>query len=379
MVKQLQLSKRLISTNALPTTFKSLIYSTHDSQDCTNVLKLHTYKPSENLSKCIVLRTLAFPINPSDINQLEGVYPSKPKKTMDYSTETPSAIAGNEGVFEVISVPEGVSNLSLGDWVIPLQANFGTWSNYRTCSDDKQLVKVVGTDLPTAATIAVNGCTAYQMVNNYIKWTLGKNEWIIQNAGTSSVSKIVSQIAKSKGIKTLSVIRDRENFDEVANELKTKFGATAVISETQNDDKVFNKEVLPQILGPDGTIKLALNSVGGKSATGIARKLEKDGTMLTFGGMSKMPVNLPTSLFIFKGLKSLGFWVTENSKRDPENKIQTVNAVADMYKRGDLLSVKDEINLIEWDVENDTDEKVMESISNGIKVKGQKNMVVLKW
>lgn len=280
---------------------------------------MKNYTPKQDLSQSIVLKTLAFPINPSDINQLQGVYPSRPEKTYDYSTDEPAAIAGNEGVFEVVSLPSGSSkgDLKLGDRVIPLQANQGTWSNYRVFSSSSDLIKVNDLDLFSAATVSVNGCTGFQLVSDYIDWNSNGNEWIIQNAGTSSVSKIVTQVAKAKGIKTLSVIRDRDNFDEVAKVLEDKYGATKVISESQNNDKTFAKEVLSKILGENARVRLALNSVGGKSSASIARKLENNALMLTYGGMSKQPVTLPTSLHIFKGLTSKGYWVTEKNKKKP--------------------------------------------------------------
>ena len=376
------LSKRFISTtqramSQLPKA-KSLIYSSHD-QDVSKILKVHTYQPKGSAESSILLKTLAFPINPSDINQLEGVYPSKPEKVLDYSTEEPSAIAGNEGLFEVVSVPSGVKNLKAGDRVIPLQANFGTWSTYRTCQSEDDLIKIEGVDLYTAATIAVNGCTAYQMVNDYIEWDPSGNDWLVQNAGTSSVSKIVTQIAKDKGIKTLSVVRDRDNFDEVAENLEKKYGATKVISESQNGEREFGNEVLPKILGPNAQVKLALNSVGGKSCTNIARKLSPNGLMLTYGGMSKQPVTLPTGLFIFNSIRSHGFWVTANSKRDPENKRKTVDAVVKLYRDGKIISPKENIRTLEWDVNNLSDDGVLELVNRGIATKGAKNMVVLKW
>lgn len=370
--------RRLMSTK-IPTHFKSVVYSAESLEECTSVLSIQNYKPREDLEKSIVLRTLAFPINPSDINQLQGVYPSKPEKTLDYSTHEPAAIAGNEGVFEVMSVPKGETSLTAGDWVIPVQANNGTWSNYRVFSKATDLIKVNGLDLYSAATVSVNGCTAYQLVNNYVAWNKGSNEWLVQNAGTSSVSKIVTQIAKAKGIKTLSVIRDRDNFDSVAQVLQDKFGATKVISESQNNDKSFNKETIPKLLGPDARIRLALNSVGGKSSSAIARKLEKNALMLTYGGMSKQPVTLPTSLHIFKGLTSKGFWITENNKKNPQEKVENIKDFIQLYRDGKIISPKEEINTVDWDVHSTNDEQLLEMIKNAIDGTGKKQMVVLKW
>ncbi|CCE65634.1 hypothetical protein TPHA_0M00590 [Tetrapisispora phaffii CBS 4417] len=385
--KYLFCSQRLVSTkramSTIPKTFKSIIYSRHDVEDCTGVLKLHNYEPKQSIEDNIVLRTLAFPVNPSDINQLQGVYPSIPDKTLEYGTEEPSAIAGNEGVFEVVHVPQdgNAQEFAVGDLVIPLRSNQGTWTNYKIIEDPKEIIKVNGLDLLTGATVSVNGCTAMQLVNDYVDWSSSpsENQWIVQNAGTSGVSKLVTQIAKAKGIKTLSVIRDRDDFEEVAEDLTNKYGATRVISETENNDKAFNKTELPKLLGNDYAIRLALNSVGGKSSTAIARKLAKDSLMLTYGGMSKQPVTLPTSLFIFKNLDSKGFWITENYKKDPFKKQKDVAAFIKLYNDNKIVKPDEtkDFQITNWDTQNDDDITLLNKIKNAIKAKGKKQMIVV--
>lgn len=65
------------------------------------------------------LRLLASPINPSDLNQIEGVYPIRPA--------VPNALAGNEGVAEVIEVGSALRDRwRVGERVLPSQACFGT-------------------------------------------------------------------------------------------------------------------------------------------------------------------------------------------------------------------------------------------------------------
>ncbi|CAB4253182.1 similar to Saccharomyces cerevisiae YBR026C ETR1 2-enoyl thioester reductase, member of the medium chain dehydrogenase/reductase family [Maudiozyma barnettii] len=368
---------------SLPGLFKSLVYSSHNVDDCASILSLQNYKPIQEIENSIVLRMLAFPINPSDINQLQGVYPSLPNKSLNYQTLQPAAIAGNEGVYEVIHVPNRFQNLKKGDWVIPTMANTGTWTNYQVFYDESQLIKVNGLDLFTAATIGVNGVTAYQLVNDFVDWKRNENNWLIQNAGNSTVSKMVSQIAKVNNVKTLSVVRDRktpEQFNEMAKMLENTFGTTKVISESQNNDKVFGKQELPQILGKDARIRLALNSVGGKSSSSIARKLEKDGLMLTYGGMSKQPVTLPTSLMIFKNITSAGYWVTELNKKNPQRKVDTVHDLINLYEAGEFVSPKEDIETLSWDTEKFNDDDVLKLVQGGINsTNGKKKVVVLKW
>lgn len=376
-------SKRSISS--LPRTCKSLVYSRHDADNCSSVLSVQNYPPVPEVENSIVLRTLAFPINPSDVNQLQGVYPSLPHKSLNYMTQEPAAIAGNEGVFEVMHVPGRIADspLKRGDWVIPTMANTGTWTDYQLFQDPSQLICVNGLDLLTAATIGVNGVTAYQLVNNFVKWNHGENNWLVQNAGNSTVSKMVSQVAKERGINTLNVVRDRDTpelFTALANELETKFGATKVISESQNSSRDFNKQELPGILGDAARIRLALNSVGGKSSSAIARKLERDGLMLTYGGMSKQPVTLPTSLLIFNNITSGGYWVTERNKHNPQEKVDTVAELVEMHARGAFVAPTDDIETLEWDTQSFADSDILSLIQGGITSKnGKKKVVVMKW
>lgn len=60
---------------------------------------------------------------------------------------------------------------------------------------------------------------------------------------------------------------------------------------------------IPRNVARDESIpkpKLALNCVGGNSATNLLRTLLHKGVMVTYGGMSREPVQVPTSAFIFK-------------------------------------------------------------------------------
>lgn len=42
----------------------------------------------------------------------------------------------------------------------------------------------------------------------------------------------------------------------------------------------------------------------------LSRALEYGGTMVTYGGMSKGPVQVATSSLIFANIKSVGFWMS---------------------------------------------------------------------
>ena len=153
------------------------------------------------------------------------------------------------------------------------------------------------------------------------------------------MGKYASQIGKLLNFNSISVIRNRPNLEEVVEELK-ELGATQVITEEQNNSKEFGPTIKGWIKESGGEAKLALNCVGGKSSTGIARKLNNNGLMLTYGGMSFQPVTIPTSLHIFKNFTSAGFWVTELLKHNRELKLKTLNQIIEWYESGELKDAK---------------------------------------
>src|SRR4051812_7326779 len=73
--QRLQLQRRHISAYGYEQA-KALTFS--DYGDPPAVLSLHSHSISPPHSNLMTLRFLASPINPADINQIQGVYPSKP-------------------------------------------------------------------------------------------------------------------------------------------------------------------------------------------------------------------------------------------------------------------------------------------------------------
>ncbi|KAG4948186.1 hypothetical protein JHK82_041366 [Glycine max] len=115
-------------------------------------------------------RMLAAPINPSDINRIQGVYPVRPD---------PPAVGGYEGVGEVHSVGSSVTSLSPGDWVISSPPSFGTWLTY-IVKDEKVWHKIEkGVPMEYAATITVNPLTALLMLEHCV--ALNSGDAIVQN------------------------------------------------------------------------------------------------------------------------------------------------------------------------------------------------------
>ncbi|WCJ41128.1 Enoyl-[acyl-carrier-protein] reductase mitochondrial [Euphorbia peplus] len=268
----------------------AIIYDQQGPPD--SVTRLVEMPPVEVKENDVCVKMLAAPINPSDINRIEGVYPMRPQVP---------AVGGYEGVGEVHSVGSGVKDISPGDWVIPSPPSFGTWQTYIV--QDQSVWHKINKESPMeyAATITVNPLTALRMLEDFT--TLNSGDAVVQNGATSIVGQCIVQIAKFRGIHSINILRDRPGSDEAKESLK-KLGAAEVFTESQLQVKNV-KGLLSNLPEP----ALGFNCVGGNSATLVMKFLRQGGTMVTYGGMSKKPVTVSTSSFIFKDLSLRGFWL----------------------------------------------------------------------
>jgi trans-2-enoyl-CoA reductase len=173
------------------------------------VLKLNqttTIDSNQLKSNDVLIQLIASPINPADINMIEGKYGSLPSSL--------PATFGNEGVFQVLEHRASEELLRPGDWVIPKILKWGTWRSHGIISIN-DLIKIPS-DIPveSAATLSVNPCTAYRLLKDFV--TLEKGDTVIQNGANSSVGQVVIQLGKLWNINVVNIIRNR---DQGMNEL----------------------------------------------------------------------------------------------------------------------------------------------------------------
>lgn len=222
-------------------------------------------------------------------------------------------VPGNEGVGIVEEVGKDVKDIKLGNKVIVTKPVQGTWRDIATFNKDVLRVVPDNLGLVEAATLTVNPCTAYRMLSDF-KPVREKGMVVIQNGANSACGQNVIQICKAWGIKTVNIVRNRPEIKELKEYLQN-LGATYVLTEEElRSTPIFKDKSIDRPT-------LALNCVGGKSSLEMLRHLQHSGSMVTYGGMSRDPVTVPTSAYIFKNFSSFGFWMTAwNDKANPEEK-----------------------------------------------------------
>lgn len=118
---------------------------------------LHTNSIGPPHSSLVTLRTLSAPLNPADINQIQGTYPTVPPFTSTLGTTQPTAVPGNEACFEVLAAGSGVKTVKQGDWVIAKRTGLGTWRTHLQVEEDEVMrVEREGLRSEQVATVSVS-------------------------------------------------------------------------------------------------------------------------------------------------------------------------------------------------------------------------------
>ncbi|XP_014218199.1 enoyl-[acyl-carrier-protein] reductase, mitochondrial-like [Copidosoma floridanum] len=269
---------------------KSLLYKEYGEP--ADVLQITTESLTAPQENEVVVKWLYAPVNPADINTIQGKYPSKPPLP---------AVPGNEGVGEIVAVGTNTNNFCVGDKVVPNGVNKGTWRTHALYKSQDMYKINNNLETITASMLNVNPCTAYRMLKDFVP--LKPGDTVIQNGGNSAVGLFVIQLCRIWGLKSVNIIRNRPDVQELKNQL-LDLGANVVMTEEElRTTTLFKSKTLPKP-------QLALNCVCGKNASEVQRHLDHGGIMVTYGAMSREPLTVPASSLIFKNLSFKGFWMT---------------------------------------------------------------------
>ncbi|CAD5235220.1 unnamed protein product [Bursaphelenchus xylophilus] len=324
----------------------------HKTGDPRKVLQLDRIFISTNLKPNeVLIRYQAATILPAHINIVEGTYVVK---------AIPPAIPGNEAIGFVEKIGSDVRSLQVGDKVIPLDSK-GAWTEYEIQTEDKCFKIHPSVDIGTAVTMLSNPITAWKMLKKYVK--LEKGDLIVQNLANSHCGQSVIQIANALGYKTVNVVRNRPDIEDLKRQLKD-MGADFVYTEEEfvNISKNFQKTFGTQP-------KLALNGAGGRSSLALAGCLANNGIMLVYGGMSKKPHQISTAALVFRNIRVLG--VPAGFYLRPENQKERLEFLNEVHK----LAIEKKLRGPEMDFV--PMERFLEAMEKTLSGKNRKQLLIL--
>jgi NADPH:quinone reductase-like Zn-dependent oxidoreductase len=277
-----------------------------------DVLHLEDLAPGILSDGDVRLRILAAPVNPADLNFIEGTYGVKPALP---------AVPGIEGCGEVVESRSPA--FQPGDRAILLR-RAGTWATEVSLPAEHLFKLPAEIDPLQAAMLKVNPATAWRLLAGFGRPPAGS--WIVQNAANSGVGRCVIVLARTLGIRTMNLVRRAELRDELL-----ALGADAVVID---DDSAV--EAAKSELGRDRP-SLAFNAVGGESALRLMNLLGPGGIHVTYGAMSRRPLTVPNGPLIFKDLQFRGLWVSRWIESAPREELDEVyGKLAGLIRSGQL-------------------------------------------
>ena len=269
-----------------------------------DVLRVEDVPQPEAGANQVLVRLRARSINPSDLLTVRGLYGALPKLP---------ATPGLEGMGEVAALGDGVTNFSVGQRVIPLGVQ-GTWQEYVVAASAQLIPVPDSVSDETAAQFVVNPLTAWIMCVEEL--ALQPGEWLLQTAAGSTLGRIVLQLARLRGFKTINVVRRREQVAELKS-----LGADEVIC---TDDEDITKRVA-EITGKAGVTK-AIDAVGGDTGAAVMSALGRNGVMLLYGMLSLRPLPIDGGRVIFTSTTLRGFWLGDWLRSAAPERVQAVTS-----------------------------------------------------
>ncbi|EOA64011.1 putative oxidoreductase/dehydrogenase [Corynebacterium glutamicum MT] len=216
------------------------------------------------------------------------------------------AAAGTEAVGIVDALGEGVEGLQVGQRVAS-GTSFGIWAEYALVDAFGLIPVPEQLSDESAAQLVAMPFSAISLLD-FLDMKPG--EWLIQNSANGAVGRLLAQLAESRGIHVVGLVRR----DAGVQELAAQNISGVVSTETPGWEKQ-----VEEITG-GASIAVALDSVGGSSAADLVKLLGEGGTLVSFGAMGNPVMEIPSGPVIFKHITVKGFWGSKVSREMPAEK-----------------------------------------------------------
>ncbi len=184
-----------------------------------------------------------------------------------YSTALPSVV-GNEGVGRILQVGSNVSNVKVGDRVLPPLYAL-TWRERLTIPARGLFALPADVDPQQLAMLRINPVTAVLLLGRFVD--LKEGDWIVQNAANSGIGRTVIALARKRGLRTVNFVRR----PELVKELEEAGADVVLVDEPGAVDKA--RAAVGQ-----GNVRLAIDGLSGSAAARLIDVLSQNGMLVSY-------------------------------------------------------------------------------------------------
>ncbi|RKO85016.1 hypothetical protein BDK51DRAFT_24267, partial [Blyttiomyces helicus] len=136
------------------------------------------------------------------------------------------------------------------------------------------------------------------------KANVPKGEWLVQNASGSALAKMLIGVAKSKGIKTINIVRRTAQIPEI--------GGDVVLSSENKTPQELADAIQAAIGG--ARPYAALDAVGGSASHALSLAVRDHGTVITYGVLDGGLVTLSGLAALMRGIIHTGYAVNQDAR-----------------------------------------------------------------
>ena len=295
-------------------------------------IQLERYGLPEEVARCVevpdvgtagagevVFEVIAFPINPADVMTCTGHYHAEAiARYHDLAGKSAlssvirlnfPATLGAECVGRVLEIGPGVETLKPGDLVINLMRD--NWTQKRKVRAEDIIRLPEGIDLRQAAMVRINPPTAHLMLTDLVD--LKPGDWIIQNAANSAVGRLVIALAKTRGIRTINVMRREDVFHQLS-----ALGADICLLD--GDD--LPGRVAEGLQG--APVRLGLDAVAGLATKRLGICVEDGGVVANYGRTGEDEPVFSSFELRIRGVTLTGFGLGRALARRDRSGVQSI-------------------------------------------------------
>jgi NADPH:quinone reductase-like Zn-dependent oxidoreductase len=233
----------------------------------------------------VLVETLAFPVNPSDLLRIEGRHRQRPPFP---------AQPGSEAVVRVLAVGGGVSGFAVGDVAVPMLTE--SWIQRRVLPASSLLAVDQGADPQQLSMLRGLPGTAWYMLEDHAPRVPGS--WVLQTAANSGVGLALATLARDRGLRTANIVRRKDAMPAVLR----AGGDVALLAEPHDT-------LAERVLAATGGARpmAAFDAVAGPATRAIAGCLADHAPIVVYGVLSGLPCEITAQQLIFHNLSMVGY------------------------------------------------------------------------
>lgn len=260
------------------------------------------------------LALILSPIHTHDLEIVQGEYGQQPALPM-----TP----GTEAVGRVDALGAGVSHLQVGQRVCVAGAS-ATWAEYFLARAGSVVPLPDEVSDEAACQLLAMPLSACMLLDEL---AMQPGDWMIQNAANGAVGRVVNALAAKRGLHVINLVRSG-----AAAAAMRQAGCPQVLS---SDDPSWRTQVA-QLTGGAALMR-AVDSLGGDAPNELLSVLGVGGTLVSFGSMRSLTLNLHVDHLLYRHATVRGFWAARRSESlAAADRVRMIQEVIGLVVRGQL-------------------------------------------